>query len=107
MSVIERLKNAVERIERRRHLRTGSPVLTVNVDGRKYRAMDWSLGGCRIQASSTFQLKQQVRGRVRLAGADGRGEFVAEVVRVEADGQVALRWLELSPHVFVAMGQSR
>lgn len=35
---------------------------------------------------------------------EGRGEFVAEVVRVAGPGGIGLRWLELSPHIFVAMG---
>ena len=74
--------------------------------GQKYRTVDWSLGGRRIQAAGgQFQLKQRLAGRVRLAGTEGRGDFVAEVVRIESDGQVALRWVEMSPQIFVAMGQ--
>lgn len=106
MSVVDRLKDAAAWIERRQHARTGSPLLKLKFDGEKYKALDWSLGGCRIRVPGHgFQLTQRIAGRVWLDGADNRGEFVAEVVRLEADGEVALRWLELSPHIFVAMGQ--
>ena len=104
MSVTERLKKARDWVERRRHPRSATPVLTLKLDGQTYKAVDWSLGGCRIQGSAgQFRINQRVSGRVKLAGADGRGAFVAEVMRAESDGQVALRWLEISPHIFVTM----
>jgi hypothetical protein len=104
MSVVERFKKALDWVERRQHPRSGTPVLTLKFDGQTYDAVDWSLGGCRIQApAGQFQLAQRVGGRIRLAGTDGRGKFVAEIVRLDSDGQVALRWLEISPYIFVAM----
>jgi hypothetical protein len=116
MSVVERLKTALglgtapDGVERRKHPRMAGPLLTLTVGGGKYKSVDWSLGGCRILApDGGFQLRQQVAGRIKIAGGDGRGDFSAEIVRVDADGHVSLRWLELSPHVFVTMhglGQS-
>lgn len=104
MTVADRLKNALGWIERRQHPRTTSPLLTVKFEGQKYKTVDWSLGGCRIHApAAQLKLTQRVAGRVWLAGAEGRGEFVAEIVRVDRDGHVALRWLEISPHIFAAM----
>ncbi len=107
MTVADHLKRALDWVERRQHPRTGSSRLTLKIDGQKYKTVDWSLGGCRIQApaADAFRLQQRVTGRLRLADADGPGDFVAEIVRIEADGQVALRWLELSPQIFVAMSR--
>ncbi len=116
MTVIERLKTALglgaapERAERRAHPRIAAPLLTLQFGGGKYKSVDWSLGGCRILApDGGFQLRQQVAGRIKIAGGDGRGEFSAEIVRIDPNGHVSLRWLEISPHVFVTMhglGQS-
>jgi PilZ domain len=110
MTVVERLKTALglgtapDGVERREHPRIDGPLLTLKFGGGKYKSVDWSLGGCRIHApDGGFQLRQQVSGRVKLAGADGRGGFTAEIVRLDADGHVSLRWLELAPHIFVAM----
>jgi hypothetical protein len=104
MSVVGRLKSALGFDERREHSRQQVPRLTVKIDGRKYGAIDWSMGGCRINApAAALQVKQKVDGQVTLDGADGRGKFIAEIVRVAADGDIGLRWLELSPNIFVAM----
>ena len=110
MSVVERLKSALglgaapDGVERREHPRIAGPRLTLKFGGDKYKSVDWSLGGCRIQApGAQFQLRQQVAGRIKLAGGAGRGDFVAEIVRIDADGHVSLRWLEMAPDVFVAM----
>jgi len=116
MTVVDRLKSALglgespDEAERREHPRIAGALLTLKFGGGKYKSVDWSLGGCRILApDAQFQLHQQVSGRIKLAGGDGRGAFVAEIVRIDASGHVSLRWLELEPHVFVAMhglGQS-
>src|SRR5258708_37708394 len=83
----------------------GPPPLALRVGGQKYRALDWSLGGCRINdGTSRFRLKQQVEGRLDLEGPEARGEFIAEVVRVGDNGDVGLRWLEFPPDLFVAVG---
>jgi PilZ domain-containing protein len=110
MTVIERLKTALglgtapDGVERREHPRIQGPRLTLRFGGEKYKSVDWSLGGCRIHAAGgQLQLRQQIAGRIKLAGADGRGEFTAEIVRIDAEGHVSLRWLDLSPHIFVAM----
>jgi len=99
------LRESQDRTERRKHRRTGTPPLALRVGGQKYRALDWSLGGCRINdGTSRFRLKQQVEGRLDLEGPEARGEFIAEVVRVGDNGDVGLRWLELPPDLFVALG---
>ena len=110
MSVVERLKNALglngapEGAERRQHPRKDGPLLTLKFGGEKYKSVDWSLGGCRIQtAPGQLQANQKVDGRIKIAGASERGKFVAEIVRIDTEGRASLRWLELSPHIFLTM----
>jgi hypothetical protein len=105
MSLGSTLGTSEDRTERRKYQRTDKPPLALRVAGQKYRALDWSLGGCRINDdTSRFRVKQQIEGRLDLDGP-GRGEFIAEVVRVGDNGDVGLRWLELPPDLFIAMGR--
>jgi hypothetical protein len=110
MSVVERLKNALglgnapAGADRRQHPRKDGPLLTLKFGGEKYKSVDWSLGGCRIQTPpGHLRANQQVTGRIHIAGASERGKFVAEIVRIDAAGQASLRWLEMSPHIFLTM----
>jgi hypothetical protein len=104
MTVVERLRNALGFGERRQHPRISRPAMTVKVNGRSYLALDWSLGGCRLKAGvGEFQVKQRVTGSVRLEAFDDTGVFAAEVVRLNPDGDVGLRWVEISPVLFQAM----
>ena len=105
MTVGNFLRDSLGLAERREHPRTDLPKLTLRFGGQKFKTVDWSLGGCRINGdASQFQIKQRIQGRMQLEGAEGRGDFLAEVVRVVENGDVGLRWLELSPHIFMAMG---
>ncbi len=104
MSVGKLLGEALGLTERRQHPRSEQPELTLRFGGQEYTAIDWSLGGCRINGDTAqFQVKQRIQGRMRLEGADGRGEFLAEVVRIVENGDVGLRWLELSPYIFMSV----
>ena len=93
-----------ETAERRQHARVAAPAMVVTIDGVNYTALDWSLGGCRIKGEAAqFRLRQHIQGHLQLDGADERGEFMAEVVRIVENGDVGLRWLELSPHIFMTV----
>ncbi len=97
--------------DRRKHARITTPSLQLKIDGRKYRTLDWSLGGLRING-----FHADVKPRDRLSGTiagvggvggGGPGEFVAEVMRVAENGDVSVRLLEISPAIFLAMGGLR
>jgi len=104
MSVSDLLRDSLGLGERRQHPRTDQPRLTLRFDGQKYETVDWSLGGCRIKGEAAqFRLRQHIQGHLQLDGADERGEFMAEVVRIVENGDVGLRWLELSPHIFMTV----
>ena len=104
MSVSDLLRESLGLGERRQHPRTDQPKLTLRVEGQTYETVDWSLGGCRINgATAPFRLRQHIHGHLQLEGAEEQGEFVAEVVRIVDNGDVGLRWLELSPHLFMTV----
>ena len=105
MSVSDLLRDSLGLGERRQHPRTDQPKLMLRFDGQKYQTVDWSLGGARIKANGgpALQVRQHIQGQLQLEGADERGEFMAEVVRVGENGDIGLRWLELSPHIFMTV----
>lgn len=92
------------RRERRLQPRTRTPSLTLIVDHRFYPTLDWSLGGCRIKgAPGTYKVGDRLEGGLDLSGFQEPGEFVAEVVRAGDQGELGLRWLEITRNLFRAM----
>lgn len=99
-SVIKRLHAA----ERRRFQRIELPRIRLRIDGKRYDAIDWSLGGFKVgRCHLSLASGENVAGRIQLEHGPS-GEFVAEVVGVREDGEVAFRLLEITPSVFLAMG---
>lgn len=97
---IKRLRTA----ERRRYQRIELSPLKLKIDGKRYNTVDWSLGGFKIgRYHVPLASGDKVSGRITLEhGASG--EFVAEVVGVREDGEVAFRLVEITPSIFLAMG---
>jgi hypothetical protein len=89
--------------DRRRAPRFTKPPLWLEVDGWRYKTYDWSLSGFRIEVC---RARPQPRARLigRIEGIGCTGAFSAEVVRVEDDGTVAGRFLDITPAIFMAMG---
>ena len=90
--------------ERRRHPRVEGRPLALRIDGRKYKTLNWSLGGFKISGyHAEMEPGDKIEGTIGPVAGVGPGPFVAEVVRVTEDGEVGLRLLEVLPAVFVAM----
>lgn len=90
--------------ERRRNQRFELPSIRLKIDGKRYDSIDWSMGGFKIgRCHLSLVPGDSVTGVITLEHGES-GEFVAEVVAVRADGQVAFRLLEITPRVFLAMG---
>lgn len=92
------------RRERRGHPRLHAPGLVLIAEWKRFEARDWSLGGCLIDAPpGTYTRGQRIEGTLEIRGQDERGEFLAEIVRVNEGGELGLRWLEISGNLFALM----
>ena len=102
------LRRILGKPDRRRHARTAAPVLELRIDGHKYKALDWSLGGFRFSGfHKVVRRRDNISGTIDGVGAAGPGEFVAEVMRVSDSGDISVRLLEITPATFLAMGGLR
>ena len=103
MRIVEHLRRYFRDRDRRQHLRTDHPRLVMEMDGKRYTTMDWSLGGFRLERYH-IELRpgDHIMGSVAF-GSNPSGEFVAEMIGVGEDGSIGLRLMEISPAVFVAM----
>ena len=79
-------------------------MLRVTFSGQTCRTVDWSLGGLKIDGALGLSRGEVVTGEIAGLPSCAPGAFEAEVVRVEADGIVALRFLALAGTLTVAMG---
>ena len=90
--------------DRRAHRRVYDRPIAVRLEDKAYKTLDWSLGGFRING-----YHRELAVGVRLAGTIGpvngarAGECLVEVVRLTDNGDVGLKFIEISPKVFVAM----
>ena len=94
--------------DRRQHKRHRRPTLDVRLDGRKMRAIDWSLGGRLVPAfdpppETPLKTGDTFEGRISGIGLGNSGDCLAEVVRLTRNGEIGLRWLELYSHVFLVL----
>jgi len=98
-----RLRARLRVRERREHLRVYTEQLRIVIDGAQYMTRDWSLGGFRIaDRGGAYKAGDVLAGQVRY-GRRGSGEFVGEVVNADDDG-IGVRFSEITPSLFVAMG---
>lgn len=86
----------------RQDKRYSDPVLYLIIGGRRFRTLDWSFGGCRIDGIHAGLVPgQQVEGMVEW---DADAPFIAEIVgRNERDVWTALRFADLTNAAFAAM----
>jgi hypothetical protein len=94
--------------ERRLHPRYSHRPLLLKIEGRRYRTIDWSLGGFRLgpfHREATIGMR--IEGDVVKSGRVQPGRFVAQVVRFTEDGGLGLRWLDIAPATFIGMSSVR
>jgi hypothetical protein len=98
------LAGFAEKVPDRRHApRFQKPALWLELDGWRYKTRDWSLGGFRIgDCRKPPRPRDRVQGRIEGIGCIG--SFTAEVVRINEDGSIAGRFLEITPAILMAMG---
>jgi len=95
---------AIRSRERRVHHRISYPPLHLEIDGKRFKTTDWSLGGFRINGyHEALAIGDRLTGSIKFNKSSVSGTFVAEAVRVGKTGEIGLRLLEITPAVFVAM----
>lgn len=98
-------RRRVDEARRRLHTRYASDALRVEINRRRYRTLDWSLGGFRLdRCALALGADDQVRGRIAFKGM-APGEFVAEVTHIGESGEIGFRFLEVSPQILLSMGR--
>jgi len=108
MSLISRfvgqLKARLTQPEQRLAARESDPWLFVGINGRDYRARDWSVGGaCLIGCTEGLAPGQIVNGTLRWHKRDKGHAYTAEIMRLDQGGDVALRWLALPDAILADM----
>ncbi len=101
--LLERIKGVRSR-DRRAHRRIYDRPLTLEFDGKKYKTRDWSTGGFRLVGPvAHVRVRDRVTGKIRMGRFGTKGAFTAEVVRIDDNGDVAMRLLEVSSSTFLSM----
>ena len=104
MNILSRASTAIGSRDRRVHSRFSYPALLLEIDGKRFKTADWSLGGFRINCyHQTVEIGDRLTGTIKSINSSGQGTFVAEVVRIAETGDIGLRLLEITPAVFIAM----
>jgi len=104
MNILSRPGVAIGSRDRRVHRRYLYPALRLEIDGKRYKTTDWSLGGFRINGyHEALAVGDRLTGQITPINSSGPGTFVAEVVRIAETGEIGLRLLEITPAVFITM----
>jgi hypothetical protein len=102
--LIGRLKSGLGVPEQRVAARSTNPCLIVEIGGYDYRARDWSAGGACVQDfTGAIAVGDIVSGTLRWPRDNIGLAFAAEVMRLEQDGGLALRWLDLPERILNEM----
>ena len=89
--------------DRRAHVRYVIPRLTIIHNGVEYQTTDWSLGGFKLDDfEETLRTGKELEGEIILEGGE-KGEFSAEIISIDTSGDIRVRFLAITPKVFLAM----
>ncbi|MEQ9145719.1 MAG: hypothetical protein RLO08_15335 [Parvibaculaceae bacterium] len=90
--------------ERRLHGRAAQPWLRVETEGFAYLASDWSCGGVAIERfHEAGPVGTLISGETGWMHDEELTPFVADIVRQDANGTVALRWLDLAAPLLASL----
>ena len=103
MGFLQKIKTWFHPLDRRAHVRYAIPRLTITHDGVEYQTTDWSLGGFKLDDfEATLRIGKKLEGKIRLEDGE-KGEFSAEIINIDACGNISVRFLAITPSVFLAM----
>lgn len=94
--------------EKRRDKRKLNPTLVLSIDGESYPTADWSLGGALLSDYyGRREFEEEIEGKIRLATEPDSYPFTCKIVRHDLrNGQMALRFTELSEDAFTLLQES-
>tara|TARA_R110002110_G_scaffold107622_18_gene269273 strand:+ start:374 stop:712 length:339 start_codon:yes stop_codon:yes gene_type:complete len=99
MSLISRFLDHLrsgDTAEQRTAARAAAPALIVEIGGYAHKTRDWSAGGACIEGfAEAVAIGNILSGELHWADEGRKLGFTAEVMRLDADGALALRWLDL------------
>lgn len=94
--------------ERRRHRRMQSVKLTILIGAQRYKTKDWSLGGMRIDAPGLcVNSNEPISGWIHGPGLFDRGDFEGIVSWVSEQGEIGIRFVEVSRETFLSMSMAQ
>lgn len=94
--LLDHLRGGLDRPEMRLTARMDAPMLMIEIGGYAHRTRDWSAGGACIEGfAGEAQVGGMLNGHLHWTGDTRRLPFTAEVMRLEGNGVLALRWLDL------------
>lgn len=90
--------------DRRHHRRIYDRPIEVEVEGKHYDTLDWSLGGFRINGyHRLLEIGERLSGKIGPVDGIRPGDFIVEIIRTTDDGDVGVRFIEISAEIFLAM----
>ena len=91
------------RDERREHRRYQDRPLNIKIGKHKFSALDWSMGGFRFYPDGLeLARKDKIDGQI--SGLRVKGSFSGEVVNVRDNGEVGIRFHNISRSLMSALG---
>ena len=100
-AVVARFRSIASSLQQRKCARRQQ--LTLKIEGRRYVTTDWSLGGAKLGRFDQ-PLKRGTLLEGRIGGIRGvKGKFLARVMHVNEQGEVALQWDEMSSSCYAAL----
>ncbi len=89
--------------ERREHRRYQDRPLNIKIGKHKFPALDWSMGGFRFYPDGLeLARKDKIDGQI--SGRRVKGSFSGEVVNVRDNGEVGIRFHNISRSLMSALG---
>ena len=102
--ILQSFRELTPQTDRRSHRHVYDRPIKVRVEGNKYETLDWSLGGFRIKGyHRTLEIGERLSGKIGPVDGIKAGDFVVDVVRTSDDGDVGVRFIEISSEIFLAM----
>ncbi len=103
MGFLQKISTWFHHRDRRAHVRYEIPRVIITHDGVDYRITNWSLGGFKLDDfCATLHVGKKLEGEIRLEGGE-KGVFSAEIVKIGDSGNISVRFLAITPSVFLAM----